>query len=63
MAFVGGAIALSPLAAPPVPCWPLCVVDRRRAVFAWGARVGVFAFPLAQLALPTRSSTSPAPAC
>jgi hypothetical protein len=48
MAFVGGAFALSPLAA--VACLALCVAVSVAASFAWGARLGVFAFPVIQLA-------------
>jgi acyl phosphate:glycerol-3-phosphate acyltransferase len=47
MAFVGGAFALSPLAA--CVCLALCLVISWLRDFAWGARVGVFAFPLVQL--------------
>jgi acyl phosphate:glycerol-3-phosphate acyltransferase len=48
MCFVGGAFALSPLAA--LGCGALCLVVTRLRGFAWGARAGVFAFPLLQLA-------------
>jgi glycerol-3-phosphate acyltransferase PlsY len=48
MAFVGGAFALSPLAA--AACLALCVAVSLAASFAWGARLGVFAFPAIQLA-------------
>jgi glycerol-3-phosphate acyltransferase PlsY len=48
MCFVGGAFALSPLAA--AACALLCVAVTAAASFAWGARAGVFAFPLVQLA-------------
>jgi glycerol-3-phosphate acyltransferase PlsY len=48
MCFVGGAFALAPLAA--VGCLALCLAVTAVRGFAWGARVGVFAFPLAQLA-------------
>jgi glycerol-3-phosphate acyltransferase PlsY len=47
MCFVGGAFALSPLAA--LACLAACVAVTAVRGFAWGARVGVFAFPLAQL--------------
>src|SRR3954447_21576554 len=47
MCFVGAAIALSPLAA--AACAVLCAIVTAVAGFAWGARVAVFAFPLAQL--------------
>jgi glycerol-3-phosphate acyltransferase PlsY len=47
MCFVGGAIALSPLAA--VACAVLAAIVTLAHSFAWGARVAVFAFPLAQL--------------
>jgi glycerol-3-phosphate acyltransferase PlsY len=47
MCFVGGAVALSPLAA--LACVALCLVVTALRSFAWGARAGVFAFPLAQL--------------
>jgi len=48
MCFVGGAFALSPLAA--VGCVVLGGLVTAVRGFAWGARVGVFAFPLFQLA-------------
>src|SRR5687767_2114460 len=48
MTFVGGAFALSPLAA--AIALALCVGVSLAASFAWGARLGVFAFPLIQLA-------------
>ena len=47
MCFVGGGFALSPLAA--VACLILCVAVTAARGFAWGARAGVFAFPLVQL--------------
>src|SRR3954454_20135068 len=47
MAFVGGAFALSPLAA--ALCLVLCLVVTLAFSFAWGARAGVFAFPVLQL--------------
>jgi|tagenome__1003787_1003787.scaffolds.fasta_scaffold20873503_2 glycerol-3-phosphate acyltransferase PlsY len=47
MCFVGGAFALSPLAA--LVCLVVCLLVTVIRGFAWGARVGVFAFPLAQL--------------
>lgn len=48
MCFAGGACALSPLAA--AACLALAVVVTAGRDFTWGARAGVFAFPLAQLA-------------
>src|SRR3954447_11479956 len=48
MCFVGGAFALSPAAA--LACGALCLAVTARRGFAVGARAGVFAFPLAQLA-------------
>jgi acyl phosphate:glycerol-3-phosphate acyltransferase len=48
MTFVGGAFALSPIAA--AIALALCVAVSLAKDFAWGARVGVFAFPLIQLA-------------
>ena len=48
MTFVGGAFALSPVAA--VIALALCVAVSLVTSFAWGARAGVFAFPLIQLA-------------
>jgi glycerol-3-phosphate acyltransferase PlsY len=48
MCFVGGACALSPLAA--AACLGLCLVVTVGKDFAWGARAAVFAFPVAQLA-------------
>lgn len=47
MCFVGAAIALSPLAA--LACAALCLCFTAAKDFALGARVAVFAFPLAQL--------------
>jgi glycerol-3-phosphate acyltransferase PlsY len=47
MCLVGGAFALSPLAS--LACLVACVAVTAVRGFAWGARVGVFAFPLAQL--------------
>src|SRR4051812_8704138 len=47
MCFVGGAIALSPLAA--AACAVLTALVMAVRGFAWGARAAVFAFPLAQL--------------
>jgi acyl phosphate:glycerol-3-phosphate acyltransferase len=47
MAFVGGAFALSPLAA--LACLALVLLITPLKGFAVAARVGVFAFPLAQL--------------
>ena len=50
MTFVGGAFAVAPLAA--LAALALCVaVTAATRTFAYGARAGVFAFPLAQLAL------------
>lgn len=48
MCFVGGAFALSPAAA--LACGALCLAVTARRGFAVGARAGVFAFPLVQLA-------------
>jgi glycerol-3-phosphate acyltransferase PlsY len=48
MTFVGGAFALSPIAA--AICLALCLAVSLAAGFKWGARVGVFAFPVVQLA-------------
>jgi glycerol-3-phosphate acyltransferase PlsY len=47
MCFVGGAIALSPVAA--LACALLAAIVTGVRGFAWGARAGVFCFPLAQL--------------
>jgi glycerol-3-phosphate acyltransferase PlsY len=47
MTFVGGAFVLAPPAA--AICLVLCVAVSLLAGFAWGARAGVFAFPLVQL--------------
>ena len=47
MCFVGGAFALSPLAA--AACLAACLAVTAVRGFAWGACVGVFAFPLVQL--------------
>ena len=50
MTFVGGAFAVAPIAA--VVALAVCVVVSVVAGgFTWGARVGVFGFPLLQLAL------------
>ncbi len=50
MTFVGGAFALAPLAA--LLCLELCAaLTAATRRFAYGARAGVFGFPLAQLAL------------
>ena len=49
MASSAAAIALSPLAARALRS-ALCVAVTASRGFAWGARVGVFAFPLVQLA-------------
>jgi glycerol-3-phosphate acyltransferase PlsY len=48
MCFVGGAIALAPAAA--AACALLAAAVTAVRGFAWGARAGVFAFPLVQLA-------------
>ena len=48
MCFVGGAYVLSPPAA--LACTALGAAVTAVRGFAWGARAGVFAFPLAQLA-------------
>lgn len=48
MCFVGGGFALSPLAA--LACSGLCLAVTAWRGFAVGARAGVFAFPLVQLA-------------
>ena len=48
MTFAGGAFALSPVAA--AIALALCVAVSLAKNFAWGARAGVFAFPLVQLA-------------
>ena len=48
MAFVGGGFALAPLAA--LAALAACGAVTAAKGFAWGARVGVFAFPLLQLA-------------
>ena len=49
MTFAGGAFALSPVAAA-VALGACIVVSLAARSFAWGARVGVFGFPLIQLA-------------
>jgi glycerol-3-phosphate acyltransferase PlsY len=46
MCFVGGAMVLSPVAA--AICWGLCIAVSLAASFAWGARIGTFAFPVVQ---------------
>src|SRR3954471_20181438 len=48
MCFVGGAFALSPLAA--AGCLVICIVVSLVHSFTWGARIAVFAFPVLQLA-------------
>jgi glycerol-3-phosphate acyltransferase PlsY len=48
MAFVGGAFALSPLAA--LAALALCAAVSVATEFKWGARAGVFAYPALQLA-------------
>jgi glycerol-3-phosphate acyltransferase PlsY len=47
MCFVGGAIALSPVAA--AACAGLAAIVTAARGFAWGARAAVFTFPLVQL--------------
>ncbi len=49
MTFVGGAFVLSPPAA--ALCLALCGAVTLAAGFKWGARAGVFAFPVFQLAV------------
>jgi len=49
MTFVGGAFALTPLAA--LAALAICGVVTAGSAFKWGARVGVFGFPVLQLAL------------
>jgi glycerol-3-phosphate acyltransferase PlsY len=50
MTFAGGMFAVAPLAA--AVALALCVIVALAArSFAWGARVGIFGFPLVQLAL------------
>jgi len=49
MAFVGGSFALSPLAAG--AALVLCGAVTAATSFKWGARAGVFAFPVIQLAV------------
>lgn len=49
MTFAGGGIALAPLAGA-IALTILAIVSAARS-FAWGARLGVIGFPLAQLAL------------
>lgn len=49
MTFAGGAFALSPVAAA-VALGACAVVSLGARSFAWGARIGVFGFPLVQLA-------------
>lgn len=49
MAFAGGAFALSPLAAG--AALAVCGAVTAMRSFAWGARAGVFAYPLIQLAV------------
>ena len=48
MCFAGGSFALAPLAA--LLCLALTVAVSSVRGFAWGARIGVFAFPVVQLA-------------
>lgn len=47
MCFVGGAFALAPV--PAAICLAACLAVTAATRFAYGARVGVFAFPLVQL--------------
>jgi glycerol-3-phosphate acyltransferase PlsY len=49
MAFVGGAFALSPVAA--AAALALCGAVTAATAFKWGARAGVFAYPALQLAV------------
>jgi len=49
MTFVGGALVLAPLAGA-IALVLLAVLSRTRGGFALGARIGVFSFPLLQLA-------------
>ncbi len=49
MAFVGGAFALAPAAA--LVALALCLAVTAASAFKWGARAGVFSFPLIQLAV------------
>ena len=49
MTFVGGGVTLSPVAG--ALALGLCAVISAARSFAWGARVGVFAFPAIQLAV------------
>jgi glycerol-3-phosphate acyltransferase PlsY len=49
MCLVGGAMALVPL--PALACLALCGLVTALGSFAWGARAGVFAAPLAVLAI------------
>jgi glycerol-3-phosphate acyltransferase PlsY len=48
MCLVGGLLVLSPVAG--LACVALCLAVSAAAGFAWGARVGVAAFPVVQLA-------------
>ena len=48
MTFVGGALVLSPWAG--AVCLALCLATSLVVSFRWGARVGVFAYPVVQLA-------------
>jgi len=48
MAFVGGAFALSPLAA--AAALAVCGAVTAASAFRWGARIGVFGYPAIQLA-------------
>ena len=57
MCLVGGAVALAPLAT--LICLGLCALVSWRRSFAWGARAGVFAIPLAALAVGPRERVLP----
>lgn len=56
LAFVGGVCVLSPLAA--VVAVAVCVAVTVARSFAWGARAGVFGFPVAQLVLDSPHRTA-----
>jgi glycerol-3-phosphate acyltransferase PlsY len=57
MTFVGGAMALVPLAA--LVCWGLCALVTLLRGFRWGALAGTFAVPLAVLAVGPRDRALP----
>lgn len=57
MTFVGGAFVLAPLAA--AACLVVCVAVSLATSFAWGARVGVWGFPVAVLLLGPRDRVVP----